>query len=184
MLFFDELNRVIIRLYIDACLIDLREYYYKRSSVIISKSNVFVASILNNELSINVWEMTAILLIVQSFEHQWKRCRLEIFTNNITTYIELENQILKESINNSLRKILLLTIKWDIILILNWISINENALIDALSRFDSSKIVNMCSHWQILLTSINSLNSIILSSSTWSHHSTLIIESELFFDTI
>jgi hypothetical protein len=103
---------------------------------------------------------------------------------NVRVLTRLKDHILKESVNNSLREIHILTIRLNIVIVLNWISTKKNVLTNALSRFDSNKIANMCSHWQILLTSVNLLSSIILSSSTWSSYSTMTIESKSLFDTI
>jgi hypothetical protein len=69
-----------------------------------------------------------------------------IFTDNTTIFSELKNQTLKKSINNSLREVFLLIVKWDILIVSHWISTEKNNLADALSRFDDIKMTNMCSH--------------------------------------
>jgi hypothetical protein len=149
-LFFDESNRDNNFLYTDACLTELREYYYKEMRVksTINQSNAFVFALSSssNSLSINVHEMKTILLAFQIFEKLWERTRLSVFIDNTTAYLELIKQILKESTNNSLREIFLLTVKWNIVIISHWILTKNNQLTNALSRFDWERIASMCSH--------------------------------------
>jgi hypothetical protein len=139
-LFFDVLNRDNNCLYINECLTKLKECYYKemiiKSTINQSNAFVFAFSSLSSFLNINVHEMKTILLAIQIFEKFWKRTRLSVFIDKTTANLELIKQILKKSINNSLREIFLLIVKWDIIIISHWILTKNNQLTDALSRFN------------------------------------------------
>jgi hypothetical protein len=127
-LFFDVSNRSEFHLYIDACLKDLREYYYEKNKnshqkqllnqlIDQEKAFIFILLTMINSVSINVREIEAILLTIQIYEKEWNKTRLLVFTNNTTAFSELINQILKELVNDSLREIHLIAIKWDIVII-------------------------------------------------------------------
>jgi hypothetical protein len=160
-------NRSVKHVYIDACLVDLEEYVSSSDKAQISQNLAFRARVTHSQeklaLSINVREMKAILLTFQFHFNIWHRLRIVLFTDSITVFSSLTTSTLKNLANASLRVVLLLIVKWDIIVESRWISTRDNILTDALFRFDDEKLANMCSDWQ----NYNSMN---CSSSIYSSH--------------
>ena len=158
MLFFNEIKSV-KRLYTNACLIDLKNFVVHENVAwilqSINQNMAFRAQLLDTSFSINVHEMKTILLNFQTWRHFWIKRRIKIFIDNVTIYSKFFISIFKSSANFSLRKTLLIAIKWNIIIEYHWIKKIVNGLIDVLSRFDNEKIVDMCFHWQISLNSMN-----------------------------
>jgi hypothetical protein len=76
---------------------------------------------------------------------------LNIYIDSFTVFIGLSINLIRGSAIESLKHILFLVIKHDVLIEAFWILEVENKLADALSRFDSIIIANLCLYWQSLL---------------------------------
>jgi hypothetical protein len=92
--------------------------------------------------------MEAIRLALQLWGPLWASSTVRVFTDNTTSALGLLKQTLKSPANTPLRQALLLAAAHDIILEPSWIEGSTNTLADALSRFDTIAIANLCPHWQ------------------------------------
>ena len=100
---------------------------------------------------INIYELKAILIALQTWGPHWSRKSIIVSTDSATAQSGLRRLTLKDpSENEVLRQILLLAAKHDIVLIPRWISGISNTLADALSRSHINVIADMCPHWQDL----------------------------------
>lgn len=132
-LFFDTSSRHTIRLYNNTCLYDLGGFFFegKRDwpAAAIHQVNAFRAVVDGkilppnrrmkknpNDLSINVYEVEAILLAFQVWAPTWYRKRVIVHTDNMTAALGLEDSTLRGPANAPLRQILLLAAKWDVLI--------------------------------------------------------------------
>lgn len=93
-------------------------------------------------LSINVFEVEAILLAFQLFSQKWKKARLIVFTDSTTAYSGLKTARFRGLPNVPLRQIMFLAAKYDILLEPQWIKSENNSLADALARFNEEAIAD------------------------------------------
>jgi ribonuclease HI len=105
---------------------------------------------------INIYEVKAILLAFQTYAPRWRRKRVYVYTDSKTAAAGLRKSTLHSPANRHLRTLLLLAAELDILIAPRWVPGENNELADALSRFDSEAIANICPHWQ------NSLHSMLL----------------------
>ena len=156
-LFFDDTNRRIIQVFTDACPRGLGGFYYSaegnrwRDHVhLIKRSHSFTSRIPDLRASehINILELRAILFAFQSWGPKFHRCRVVINTDNTTAYNGLVSQRLRGRSNLPLREVLCIAARHDITVEPHWLSSEDNALADALSRHDSTTVANLCPHWQ------------------------------------
>lgn len=97
---------------------------------------------------INIHELEVILLTMETWGERWAQAELILFTDSGTAFNGLMHHTLRGNANIALRKILLRAAKHDIRIIPKWIPSQQNGLADALSRFDTKTIANLCPHWQ------------------------------------
>lgn len=157
--FFDETHRETVQVFTDASLCGLGSFYYNTigifwTSAHIPQCQAFIAKTRNfgrqhtdqtqDQHSINVFEVEAILL---AFE-LWTRHRVVIYTDSSTAESGLLKNTLIGQSNAPLRELLLLASKYDTVIEARWIRSEENALVDAPSRFDDRKVANLCPDWQ------------------------------------
>jgi hypothetical protein len=152
-LFFDNENREHIYLFTDASVTGIGGYYTKVSNAQysdIERKNTFAEATLaqlQGQFDINISEVQAILHALIQWGHQWHSTRLHVFTDSYTANTGLQHQTLRSSANIYIRKILLTAAKHDIVIHSNWIPGHTNKLADALSRFDTRGLANLCPHW-------------------------------------
>ena len=91
--------------------------------------------------------MEAILYAFRAWGPSWSKKRVTIYTDSMTCQRGLQKQTLRSSAFLPLRQTLLLAAQYDILLVPTWIPGHTNTLADALSRFDSARIANLCPHW-------------------------------------
>jgi ribonuclease HI len=118
----------------------------------------------DGEFDINPFELGAILLALRRWGFEWKCHQIIVHTDSNTAATGLTKHTLRGASNPVLRQILLLAAELDIVLTPYWIPGAENQLADALSRFDTKTLANLCPHWQIE----NPSNSMILRPSGFS----------------
>ena len=104
---------------------------------------------LESTFDINIYEMRAVLAAFYKWQHLWTKGRIIVYTDNTIVYTGLQKQTLNSPANIDLRSILCEAANWDIIVESRWILGKANTLANALSRFDSSTIADICPHWQI-----------------------------------
>ena len=102
----------------------------------------------DGEFDINPFELGAVLLALRRWGHEWKCHNIIVHTDSKTAAIGLTKYTLRGASNLVLRQILLLAAELDIVLTPQWIAGAENQLADALSRFDTKALANLCPHWQ------------------------------------
>lgn len=151
-LFFDTHNRTTIQACTDACLYGLGGFFFSEpgswNQNEIIQINAFQAHIQHGKFSINVYEVEAILLLFQLWGPTWHRHKVILYTDSVTACSGLSDTTLKGPANAPLREIFLIAAKWDIVIEPLWIEGKTNGLADALSRFDKSKIADLCPNWQ------------------------------------
>jgi hypothetical protein len=99
---------------------------------------------------INIKETVAVLRALERWGPLWASTRLNIYTDSSTVFTGLSTGSIRSPAMEPLKRILLLASKHDVLLEASWIPGVENKLADALSRFDSVTIANLCPHWQSL----------------------------------
>ena len=160
--FFDTETRRTVQLYTDASLQGLGGFYYIDgtdnhfwSDIIldIPQTQAFAAPI-TRPAHINVHELQAILLALETWGEQWSQSELILYTDSSTAFNGLNRHTLRGDANLPLREIMLLAAKYDINLIPRWIALEENGLADALFRCNRQTVANLCPHWQAPWTSI------------------------------
>lgn len=167
-LFFDNATRPVSQLYTDASLIGLGGFTLQHPTLTwplipINQEDAFTAKVINTTtayqppISINVFEVQAILLAFKLFASRWKTHRVVVYTDSTTAYLGLKSNRLRGPPNGPLRAIMLIAAENDIFIEPQWIGSKDNALADALSRFNKETIANLCPHWQNPLSSINHL---------------------------
>jgi Reverse transcriptase (RNA-dependent DNA polymerase) len=169
-LFFETHTRDTISLYTDASNIGLGGFWYSDPHKLwwteaiseVPINQAFASPYVHLTMStfdINIYELKAILIALQTWGPHWSRKSILISTDSATAQSGLCRHTLKDpSENEVLRQILLLAAKHDIALIPRWISGTSNTLADALSRSYNDIIADICPHWQNLksLTSFTS----------------------------
>lgn len=93
---------------------------------------------------INVAEVTAILMAFEMYGHWWTNHKVVIHTDNVTAYEGFNRGRLRGAANFPLREALLLAIHHQFNIESTWLASKENALADALSRFDTNAAANSC----------------------------------------
>ena len=155
-LFFDDKSRPVFQLFTDACPAGIGGFYYlgnssqwRQSVPIISLSNAFMATVhtKHTEEHINFHEIRAILAAFTRWGPQFARSHLVINTDNTTAFHGLQSSRLRGRANIILRDILCIAAQNDILIEPKWLSSEENALADALSRSNKAQIANICPHW-------------------------------------
>ena len=101
---------------------------------------------------INTKEMRAVEQAVLYWGKQWQGKKVITHINNRAVVHGLENQTIRGSSMDVLRRCLLLATEHDEEIEARWIPTNANTLADALSRFDYEKITNLAP-WLIHPTS-------------------------------
>lgn len=103
-----------------------------------------------NVLSINVREIIAIATAVSVWGTRWARGLLLVHTDNTTAESAFDTEATKNSVSmDLLREALLTAASLDIVIRTRRVSSEDNALADALSRFDTATIADICPHWQL-----------------------------------
>ena len=77
--------------------------------------------------------MHAIAYIFNLWSTNWQHSALSIYTDSMVVYYGIKKTVVRGVVNESLRKILLAAIAYDIILSAKWILGDLNGLADALS---------------------------------------------------
>jgi hypothetical protein len=98
---------------------------------------------------INYKEMFAILQALQLWLPTFAGRQLHVHCDNEAVVAFLRKQTIKGNAIAPLRKIAMLAALHDIQLTLHWIATAENALADALSRWDWTRIADLCPHLQV-----------------------------------
>jgi Reverse transcriptase (RNA-dependent DNA polymerase)/RNase H-like domain found in reverse transcriptase len=159
-LFFDTDTREAISLYTDASNIGLGGFWYSDPHNLwwtnaisrVPSTQAFASPYVHPTMSkfdINIYELKAILIALQTWGPHWSRKSITVFTDSATAQSGLRRLTLKDpSENEVLRQILLLAAQHDIVLIPRWISGISNTLADALSRSHIDVIADICPHWQ------------------------------------
>jgi hypothetical protein len=93
---------------------------------------------------INVKEIDAILIAFQLFSNAWQGHKAVLHTDSFTALWGLRKGYIKGAANMPLGQLLLLAAVRDIDLYPTWLSSKDNALADALSRLDLSRIADIC----------------------------------------
>lgn len=96
----------------------------------------------NKREHINTKEMRAVEQGLLRWGRLWKGSRVSMHIDNRAVVYGIENQSIRGSTMEVLRRCLLLASKWDIELCPTWIPTTENALADALSRLDRDRIAD------------------------------------------
>ena len=96
----------------------------------------------NKREHIHTKEMRAVEQGLLHWGRLWKGARVSMHIDNRGVVYGIENQSIRGSTMEVLRRCLLLASKWDIELCPTWIPTTENALADALSRFDRDRIAD------------------------------------------
>jgi len=91
---------------------------------------------------INTEEMRAVEQILLYWGKSWKGKRVVMHTDNRAVSNRLPNETIRSASMTVLRRCLLPATEYDLELQPIWISTNENALADALSRFDHYRVTN------------------------------------------
>lgn len=166
-LFFNDEIRDIFQLYTDASLKGLGGFFFHDSTkfwteVKISQSEAFLAQTSNcstshpigltvdpeASISINVFEVQAILLAFQLFASRWRHCKIILYTDNTTALSGIRANRLRGPPNVPLQQVMLLAAEYDIVLEPHWLESKENGLADALSQFNEEAVTDLCPHWQ------------------------------------
>ena len=92
---------------------------------------------------INVQEMRAVEQVFLRWGRQWKGKCLVIHVDNQAVAHGLTNRTIHGAPMRVLRRCLLLASECDVDLVSRWVSTDENALADALSRFDYVRIADL-----------------------------------------
>ena len=92
---------------------------------------------------INTKEMRAVEQALLHWGHKWKGKRVIVPVENRAVFHALENRTIRGNSIEVLRRCLLLATEYDLEIEARWISTKENALGDALSRFDYDPITNL-----------------------------------------
>jgi hypothetical protein len=153
--FFDTVVRPTISLFTDASGIGLGGFYIRGiepfNSQLVPSNHAFAVPLPpsdpNTQFDINQYEMEAIKSAFQLWGPLWASSTVRVFTDSKTSALDLLKQTLKSPANIPLRQTLLLAATYDIILEPSWIEGSKNSLADALSRFDTATIANLCPHW-------------------------------------
>ena len=94
---------------------------------------------------INTKEMRAVEQALLYWGRQWRGSKVIMHVDNRAVAHGLENQTIRGAPMDVLRRCLLLAAEYDLDLEARWIPTRENALADALSRFDYDRIANLAS---------------------------------------
>lgn len=112
----------------------------------------------DDSISINVFEVQAILLAFQLFASQWCHRKVIIYTDSTTALSGLKSHRFRGLPNVPLRQIMLIAAEHDILLEPRWLEPKANGLADALSCFNGDAIANLCLRWQNPLALMLHLN--------------------------
>lgn len=152
--FFDTKERKTVQLYTDASLQGLGGFYYENNNRFwsqvtsaILQNNAFAVPIIS-VTHINIHELEAILLAMETWAKDWSQAELIMYTDSTTAFDGLTHHTLRGEANSPLRRILLLAAEYDIKITPRWIPSQQNGLADALSRFGEYTVANLCPHWQ------------------------------------
>ena len=155
-LFFDDPKRETVQVYTDASSQGMGGFFYANGTLLwkdavhlILQENSFSTAFDEHRAHINVLEVLAILRAFQTWSSSWSGKRVITYTDSSTAWTGLLKNTLHGPANEPLRTIFLLAAEKDIILEPRWLQSEENALADALSRFNTNAIANICPHWQI-----------------------------------
>ena len=140
-------RREIIRTWSDAASTKGLGVYYTCPSLPYPQANSVLSIALPNPTihtreHINTEEMRAVEQILLYWGKSWKGKRVVMHTDNRAVSYGLANGTIRGASITVLRRCLLLATEYDLELQPIWISTNENALADALSRFDYSRVTN------------------------------------------
>lgn len=102
---------------------------------------------------INTQEMRAVEQILLYWGRSWEGKRIVMHTDNRAVFYGLAKGTIRGASMTVLRRCLLLATEYDLELQPIWIPTNENALADALSRFDHDRVTNLAP--QLLSQSCN-----------------------------
>ena len=100
-------------------------------------------SLANGREHINTQEMRAVEQMLLYWGREWKGKSLLLHVDNRAVAHGISNMTIRGASMQVLRRCLLLTNEYDIDLEAKWISTNDNALADALSRLEYSKIADL-----------------------------------------
>jgi hypothetical protein len=151
----DDRNRVSVSLWTDACNEGLGAFYKTSSqgTFVDIPEHQAIAIQANKRLRrkhINIKETVAVLRAFKRWGPLWASTRLNIYTDSSTVFTGLSTNSIRGPAMEPLKHILLLAVKYDVLIEASWIPGVQNKLADALSRFDSVTIANLCPHWQNL----------------------------------
>jgi len=167
-LFFTGQNRPTVYLYTDASGAGSGAFFYKDlqnrfwpevPTTLILQHHAYAkhakSTLPQAPFDINVSEVYAILTAFELWSSQWRKHRVLVNTDSVVAYRGLRKNTLSGPANTPLRKILLIAASNDILIQPRWIEGTANTLADALSRFDTIRLANLCPHWQDSLHSMN-----------------------------
>ena len=80
----------------------------------------------------------------------WKGAKVSMYIDNQAVVHGIANQSMRGKTMETLRRCLLMASRWDIELSPSWIPTKDNALADALSRFDWQRIADIAPQLQDL----------------------------------
>jgi hypothetical protein len=148
-LFFDKAKREDFSLYTDACNYGYGGYASKGNELPDQATSFAIeVSHKHRRQHIGIKEARALRLAFQLYSHHWEHGTVTVHVDNEALYFGLINGTIRGAAMNPLRTLLLIASAKDITIVPKWIRSADNALADALSRFDVSAITNLCPHWQ------------------------------------
>jgi len=92
---------------------------------------------------INTKEMRAVEQALLHWGNKWREMKVVMHTDNKAVVYGMENRTIRGGSMKVLRRCLLLAAEFDLKIEAKWIPTRDNALADALSRFDFNKITNL-----------------------------------------
>jgi hypothetical protein len=126
-------------------------YFLLDRSVLPQRSQVFSRMVpqRHKKKHINYKEMFAVLQALQLWLASFAGRRVHVYCDNEAVVTALRKQTIRGNAISPLRKIAMLAALHDVQLTIHWIATAENALADALSRWDWARVANMCPHLQV-----------------------------------
>ena len=139
-----------LRLFSDASQKGLGAYYVSASEASVRQENSFSMLVRDDHLGqhINILELCAIQAAFLTWAQSWSQKTVIVHTDSEVAFWALKNHKAFGAAFYPLRHILLLASTYDIIIKPVHIPGVTNEIADALSRFEWTRLANLCPHWQ------------------------------------